>query len=67
MEPSGFAGTTSSRTSSSHVTIERTFGPSWHPCPAWRVLVAWPLRPTQKFLVWITLFQIGSAVSRTFR
>ncbi len=40
---------------------------SWSRRRGWRGLVAWPLRPMQKFLVWITLFQIGSAVSRTFR
>ncbi|MGX1793893.1 Clp protease N-terminal domain-containing protein [Microbacterium sp. NPDC055312] len=40
---------------------------SWSRRTGWRGLVAWPLRPIQKFLVWITLFQIGSAISRTFR
>ncbi|WP_313354956.1 Clp protease N-terminal domain-containing protein [Microbacterium sp.] len=40
---------------------------SWSRRKGWRGLVAWPLRPIQKFLVWITLFQTGSAISRTFR
>ena len=40
---------------------------SWSRRQGWRGLVAWPLRPIQKFLVWITLFQTGSAISRTFR
>lgn len=40
---------------------------SWSRRRGWRGLVAWPLRPIQKFLVWITLFQTGSAISRTFR
>ncbi|MGP9528776.1 Clp protease N-terminal domain-containing protein [Glutamicibacter sp. AOP5-A2-18] len=40
---------------------------SWSRRQGWRGLVAWPLRPVQKFLVWITLFQTGSAISRTFR
>lgn len=33
----------------------------------WRRIVALPLRPIQKFLLWISLFQTGSAISRTFR
>ena len=40
---------------------------SWSRRPGWRGLVALPLRPIQKFLVWISLFQTGSAISRTFR
>lgn len=40
---------------------------SWSRRPGWRRLVAFPLRPIQKFLVWITLFQTGGAVSRAFR
>ncbi|MBP1325384.1 uncharacterized protein YndB with AHSA1/START domain [Leucobacter exalbidus] len=40
---------------------------SWSRRQGWRGLVAWPLRPIQKFLVWITLFQTGSAISRAFR
>ncbi|WP_404289668.1 Clp protease N-terminal domain-containing protein [Glutamicibacter arilaitensis] len=40
---------------------------SWPRRQGWRSLVALPLRPIQKFLVWITLFQTGSAVSRAFR
>lgn len=40
---------------------------SWSRRQGWRGLAAWPLRPIQKFLVRITLFQTGSAISRTFR
>lgn len=40
---------------------------SWSRRPGWRRLVAFPLRPIQKFLVWITLFQTGGAISRAFR
>ncbi len=40
---------------------------SWSRRHGWRSLVAWPLRPLQRFLGWITLFQTGSAISRAFR
>lgn len=40
---------------------------SWSRPRGWRGLVTFPLRPVQKFLVWIALFQTGSAISRTFR
>lgn len=40
---------------------------SWSRHQGWRGLLALPLRPAQKFLAWITLFQTGSALSRTFR
>lgn len=40
---------------------------SWSRRQGWRRLVASPLRPLQKFIVWITLFQTGGAVSRAFR
>ncbi len=40
---------------------------SWSRRPGWRRLVAFPLRPIQKFIVWITLFQTGGAISRAFR
>lgn len=40
---------------------------SWSRRQGWRGFVALPLRPFQKFLVWITLFQTGSAISRKFR
>lgn len=55
-------------------TLESTTGgtqvqitKSWPRRQGWRRLVTLPLRPTQKFLVWITLFQTGGAVSRAFR
>lgn len=40
---------------------------SWSRRQGWRRLVASPLRPIHKFLVWITLFQTGGAISRAFR
>ena len=40
---------------------------SWSRRRGWRGMVALPLRPLQKFIVWISLFQIGSAISRAFR
>ncbi|WP_236968842.1 SRPBCC family protein [Microbacterium aurantiacum] len=40
---------------------------SWSRRQGWRMLVVYPLRSVQKFVVWITLFQTGSAVSRAFR
>lgn len=40
---------------------------SWSRSKGWRKIVAMPLRPIQKFLLWIGLFQTGSAISRTFR
>lgn len=44
-----------------------TITTSWPRHPGWRRLVGMPLRPVQKFIVWITLFQTGSAISRAFR
>lgn len=40
---------------------------SWSRRPGWRRVVGLPLRPIQKFIVWITLFQTGGALSRAFR
>ncbi|WP_311245722.1 Clp protease N-terminal domain-containing protein [Microbacterium sp. WCS2018Hpa-23] len=40
---------------------------SWSRRSGWRRVVGLPLRPIQRFIVWITLFQIGSAISRAFR
>lgn len=40
---------------------------SWSLSRGWRRLVGLPLRPLQKFLIWIGLFQTGSAISRAFR
>lgn len=40
---------------------------SWLRADGWRRAVGAPLRPVQKFLMWITQFQIGSAISRVFR
>ena len=46
---------------------QTTITTSWFRYRGWRRLVGLPLRPIQKFLVWITLFQTGSAISRAFR
>ena len=40
---------------------------SWSRRQGWRSFIALPLRPIQKFLAWIALFQTGSAISRAFR
>ncbi|MBN8204496.1 SRPBCC family protein [Microbacterium esteraromaticum] len=40
---------------------------SWSRRPGWRRVVGIALRPVQKFVMWIMLFQIGGAVSREFR
>lgn len=40
---------------------------SWFRHRGWRMLVGLPLRPAQKFILWITLFQTGGAISRAFR
>jgi len=55
--------TLANATGGTQVQISR----SWSRRRGWRGLAAWPLRPIQKFLVWITLFQTGSAISRAFR
>ncbi|KAA9149257.1 Clp protease [Microbacterium lushaniae] len=44
-----------------------TITTAWSRRRGWRRLAGLPLRPLQKFLVWITLFQTGSAISRRFR
>lgn len=50
-------------TGGTEVTITRT----WFGYHGWRFLVGTLLRPLQQFLLWISLFQIGSAISRAFR
>lgn len=40
---------------------------SWSRHRGWRRIVGLPLRPIQKFLVWIRLSHTGSAISRAFR
>jgi uncharacterized protein YndB with AHSA1/START domain len=50
-------------TGGTQVTITK----SWSRRGGWRMLVGLPLRPVQKFFVWIDLFQTGSAISRAFR
>ncbi|MBY6062057.1 SRPBCC domain-containing protein [Microbacterium esteraromaticum] len=40
---------------------------SWSRRPGWRRVVGIALRPVQKFVMWMLLFQIGGAVSREFR
>lgn len=44
-----------------------TITTTWYRHRGWRRLIGLPLRPLQKFLVWITLFHMGSAISRAFR
>jgi uncharacterized protein YndB with AHSA1/START domain len=55
--------TLASTTGGTQVQIAR----SWSVRPGWRRLVAFPLRPLQKFFVWLSMFQTGSAISRRFR
>lgn len=52
-----------SATGGTQIHITKT----WSRSPGWRNLLARPLRPIQKFLLWISLFQTGSAISRSFR
>ncbi|MEV7692464.1 Clp protease N-terminal domain-containing protein [Microbacterium sp. NPDC089189] len=40
---------------------------SWTRPAGWRRAVGIPLRPLQKFVVWLRLFQTGGAISRAFR
>jgi len=40
---------------------------SWTRHRGWRRVIGLPLRPVQKFLIWISLSQIAAAVSRAFR
>ncbi len=40
---------------------------SWARSRGWRRIVALPLRPVVKFIVWLSLFQTGGAISRAFR
>ncbi|WP_067191771.1 MULTISPECIES: SRPBCC family protein [Micrococcales] len=44
-----------------------TITTSWTRHTGWRRLVGVPLRPMQKLMVWLRLFQTGSAISRAFR
>ncbi|MCR2785736.1 MULTISPECIES: Clp protease N-terminal domain-containing protein [unclassified Microbacterium] len=50
-------------TGGTQVTIMTT----WSGHEGWRRLIGFPLRPMQKFVVWMGLFQTGSALSRAFR
>ncbi|RLQ81567.1 Clp protease [Mycetocola zhadangensis] len=40
---------------------------SWTRRGGWRRLFSWVLRPLQRFLMWLGLFQIGAGISRAFR
>lgn len=40
---------------------------SWERSTGWRLLVGLPLRPLQRFVLWITMAQMGGALSRAFR
>lgn len=44
-----------------------TITTSWARSRGWRRVVGVPLRPIVKFIVWLSLFQTGGAVSRAFR
>lgn len=44
-----------------------TITTSWGRRHGWRRVLGLPLRPAARFLAWITLFQIGAAISRAFR
>ena len=50
-------------TSGTHVTITT----SWLRRRGWRGVVGLPLFPIRKFLLWISVFQTGSALGRVFR
>lgn len=39
----------------------------WRRRGGWRQLVGWPLRPLQRFFVWMNLFQTAGSISRAFR
>lgn len=55
--------TLASTTGGTQVHIVR----SWSRRKGWRGALILPLRPIQKFLLWISLSQTGSALSRAFR
>ncbi|MGM1018410.1 MAG: Clp protease N-terminal domain-containing protein [Actinomycetota bacterium] len=40
---------------------------TWNRRRGWRRIIAWPLRPFQRFLFWISLTQIGGGIGRVFR
>lgn len=40
---------------------------SWTRRGGWRTVALWPLRPIQRFLTWVTLFQTAAGISRAFR
>lgn len=44
-----------------------TLTSSWQQRPGWRRVVGFPLRPLQRFFIWLQLFQTGGAISRVFR
>ncbi|MBG0717205.1 MULTISPECIES: SRPBCC family protein [Microbacteriaceae] len=44
-----------------------TITTSWARSTGWRRIVGLPMRPLLKFVIWIGLFQTGSAISRAFR
>jgi len=44
-----------------------TLSSTWMRRQGWRRAVGLPLRPLQRFLVWLALFQIASGISRVFR
>ena len=44
-----------------------TITTSWFRRRGWRGIIGVPLRPLQRFLIWISLTQVASGVSRAFR
>lgn len=40
---------------------------AWRPRKGWRRIVGFPMRPLQRFAIWMQLTQISSGISRVFR
>lgn len=62
-EPTLTSFTLAPTTGGTQVTITT----SWARSKGWRSVVGLPMRPLLKFIIWIGLFQTGSAISRAFR
>lgn len=70
----GYPDASRSNSMSTQFTLANTTGGtqvhivrSWSRRKGWRGALALPLRPIQKFLIWMSLSQTGSALSRAFR
>jgi uncharacterized protein YndB with AHSA1/START domain len=44
-----------------------TLTSTWMRRAGWRRIVGFPLRPLQRFLIWLALFQVAGGISRAFR